>query len=336
LLPQADFLDGCFTAESRARTYSMLIKTADDKSKRLRLLEDLQKSPRLDVKQKDWLAKELRNTRLGMQGEKNAAHYLDNYLRTSKNFMVIHDLRVSVDGEVAQIDHLMVGRAFFILVETKTFGGDVTVNDHGEYSVQYPGERVYDIPSPLEQSRRHGNVLSKLLDLLEIRPRTGGRHRMEHVVLVDPKRAIHRPDPKKLDASFLVKADQFPAWHEKWADKNPGVLELFSTLADVRGQDTIKEWAEKIARQHRPAPVLDLPEFMKPAPEPVRTTEAPRTQSNGPSPAIEEADSAPSRRKLVCGTCGAKITYAEGKFCWNQDRRFGGSQYCREHQAAFK
>jgi hypothetical protein len=313
----------------------MLIKATDDKTKRLRLLQDLQSSPRLDARQKDWLAKELRNTKQGIQGEKSAAHFLDNYLGQSKNFMVIHDLRISVDGEVAQIDHMLVGRAFFILLETKTFGGDISVNERGEFSVQYPGERVFDIPSPLEQSRRHENVLQKLLERLEIKPRTGGRHRMEHVVLVDPARAIRRPADKKLDTSFLVKADQFPEWHKKWGDKNPGVIELFSTLADVRGHETIKEWAEMIVRQHRPAPQLDLPEFMQPREE---QTQLAASKLATPSPTtLPSAGSVPAaeKRKLACATCGVKISFAEGKFCWNQEQRFGGYQYCREHQAAF-
>jgi hypothetical protein len=319
----------------------MLIKSADDKSKRLRLLEDLQKSPRLDARQKDWLGTELRNTRKGMQGERSAAHYLDNYLGASKNFMVIHDLRITVDGEVAQIDHLLVGRAFFILVETKTFGGDINVNEHGEFSVQYPGERVYDITSPLAQSQRHANVLQKLLERLEIRPRTGRKHAMEHVVLVDPSRAIRRPDSKKLDTSFLLKADQFPDWHKKWVDRDAGVLEVFTTLADVRGQDTIKEWAEKIVRQHRPTSPLDLPDFMKPVPEPGAGGVAPQPMMSRPAAAATEPvaatrDSSDGKRKLICSTCGTKISFAEGKFCWNQERRFGGSQYCREHQSAFK
>ena len=30
-----------------------------------------------------------------------------------------------------------------------------------------------------------------------------------------------------------------------------------------------------------------------------------------------------------------KISYEEGKFCWNNDRRLKGGQYCRTHQAGF-
>ena len=38
----------------------MLIKSADDKFKRLALLQDLQQSPVLDARQKDWLREQLR------------------------------------------------------------------------------------------------------------------------------------------------------------------------------------------------------------------------------------------------------------------------------------
>lgn len=85
----------------------MLIKSADDKSKRLALLEDLQKSNRLDQKQKDWLRDELNRLRKGIQGERDAAFYIETYYRDSENYAIIHDLRLVVNG-VAQIDHLLL------------------------------------------------------------------------------------------------------------------------------------------------------------------------------------------------------------------------------------
>lgn len=129
-----------------------------------------------------------------------------------------------------------------------------------------------------------------------------------------------------------MKADQFPEWHKKWAEKNPGVIELFTTLADVRGQETVKEWAEKIVRQHRPTPQLDLPDFMQPREEQISSAAAAApivvvSQTKPTAPVAE-------KRKLACATCGTKISFAEGRFCWNNEQRFGGYQYCREHQAA--
>lgn len=313
----------------------MLIKSADDKAKRLRLLEDLQQSPHLDARQKEWLAKELKNTRTGMRGERDAAHYIDNTLATSKYSMTLHDLRFSVDGEVAQIDHMIIGRMEFFLLETKTFGGDLKINDHGEFSVQYPGERSYGIPSPQEQSRRHENVLVKLLDRLEIKPRFGARHKFHHLVLVDPKRSIERPNAKQFDTSAVMKADQFPAWLRTYNEKEPSLAEAVTGLAMLRSTETIQDWAEKIARQHRPTNPLDLPDFMQPRAKPAKPIPAAETAPTPPQ-VQEPAAEHPLKRKLICATCQAKITFAEGKFCWNNPKRFGGElQYCREHQAAF-
>ncbi len=89
----------------------MLLKTADDKSKRLALLEDLQRPTMLDARQKKWLRDELIRLRKGIQGEKDSAYYLDQYFKHGVNHVVLHDLRFVVDGDVAQIDHLVINRA---------------------------------------------------------------------------------------------------------------------------------------------------------------------------------------------------------------------------------
>ena len=69
----------------------MLIKSADDKSKRLALLEDLQKSSLLDARQKEWLRDELRRCRTGMEGERAAAFYLDGHYKDSQNNVLLHN-----------------------------------------------------------------------------------------------------------------------------------------------------------------------------------------------------------------------------------------------------
>ncbi len=337
----------------------MLIKKADDKSKRITLLEELQRSSSLDFRQRDWLKEQLRNLQRGIQGERDAAHYIDSAFKNSTNNAVIHDLRIVVDGEVAQIDHLIVNRTLtFYLLETKCFAGNVHINDRGEFSVEYPGDREYGVPSPLEQSKRHEVVLSRLLERLEITGRLNSKPRFYHAVLIHPKATITRPDNRQFNTDNVIKADQIATWHERHIDKDVGFGEVLAALANLRSQDTTKDWAEKIARQHRPTNPLDLPDFMKPRqpdprPEvkpapPVRPTIAQQPQAAAHQPesvtavASTKPHSEPSaappeslRKKLVCVTCGGKITYAEGKYCWNNEVRFGGFQYCREHQSAF-
>ncbi len=314
----------------------MLIKSADDKSKRLTLLDDLQRSPLLDVRQKKWLREELMRCRKGIQGESESAFYLDSYFKDGENHVLLHDLRLVVDGDVAQIDHLVLTRGGGVyLIETKNYSGNLEVNAHGEFTVHYDDQR-FGIPSPLEQSKRHERVLSKLMEMLGMVGRTEKKLEFHHVVMLHPKAIIQRPAPKVFDTSFLIKADQFPAWREKFVEKI-GVGGIFKSLINLRSPDTIKEWGEKLKRQHRPQDLLALPDFMQPKAAPVIPV---AKAAPIPAPAATDAGNsaggdASLAKKLICGQCHAKISYPEGKFCWNNAKRFGGLQYCREHQGLF-
>jgi hypothetical protein len=316
----------------------MLLKSADDKSKRLALLEDLQKSSLLDNRQKDWLRDELRNLNAGIKGERAAAFYLDGHYKDGQNNVLLHDLRLQVDGEVAQIDHLVINRTgYMVLIETKNYSGDLEVNAHGEFTVRYGKDR-YGIPSPYEQSRRHARILGKLLERLEISTRTDKLPEFHNVVMMHPQAIIQRPDPKAFDTSFLIKADQFPAWHDKLVD-GIGTGSLLKALFNMRSPDTIKEWGEKLKHQHRAADLLALPDFMQPKPYLVPAAQAPKpaapvTKAEPAAVAPAEAD-ASLAKKLICAHCREKISFPEGKFCWNNAKRFGGLQYCREHQGSF-
>jgi hypothetical protein len=313
----------------------VLLKTADDKSKRLALLEDLQRSPLLDARQKKWLRDELMRLRKGIQGEKESAYFLDQYFKGGENHVVLHDLRFVVDSDVAQIDHLVINRGLGIyLLETKNYAGSLLINDRGEFTAQYDDER-FGIPSPIEQSHRHDRILRRLLGQLEIGTRTGELD-VYHVVMVHPKAVIDRPPQHVFDTSHVIKADQFPSWHQQFVDKEIGVAKVLKLAANLRSLDTIKEWGEKLKRQHRPANLLELPSFMQPKERPAPVSrQATSEPTELPVATAAVADSETPAKRLICGHCGAKISYAEGKFCWNNSARFSGSQYCRAHQALF-
>ena len=305
----------------------MLIKSADDKSRRIALLESLLDSPQLNTEQKAWLQREVKSLRYGVQGERDAAHYLDNHLADAPNNAVIHDLRLVHDGEVAQIDHLVISRGFiFYLLETKNFNGNLEINEFGEFTVHYDSGKTFGIPSPLEQSRRHENVLTKVLEQLGITGRTQRKPEFKHVVLIHPKGRIQRPDTQKYDTSNVIKADQFASWREKHVEQGTSTLKVLGSMLNMRSADTVREWAEKLVSKHCPSDLLALPDFLQP-----RTV----VPSKPATPALPTASATTDKKRCICETCGAKISYAEAKFCWNNPHRFGGLQYCREHQTAF-
>ena len=243
----------------------MLLKNADDKSKRVALLEELQKSAMLDFRQKKWLREELSRFRKGIKGEADSAYYLDQYFKGGENDVVLHDLRFEFEGDVAQIDHLIINRlGHFYLIETKNYAGNVSINASGEFTAEYDEDR-FGVPSPIEQSRRHERILRRLLERLEIANRLGTSLEFHHVVMFHPKAIITRPKASDFDTSSVIKADQFPSWHSKFVDKTIGVGMVLRGFANIRSLAAAKEWGEKLMRQHRPQNQLALPDFMQPS-----------------------------------------------------------------------
>ncbi len=304
----------------------MLIKYADDPTKRLRLLDDLQQSDRLDDRQRKWLSDERKRFTTGRQGEQSAAHYIDMHFRDGQNHAVLHDLRLSSEGQTAQIDHLMFSRGWhFYLLETKNFGGNLRINAQGEFSVKYPDGKEYGIASPLEQSRRHEVVLRKVLQQIGVQSRTGQDPVFHHVVLVHPRATITRPPKDAFDTSTVIKADQFKSWQEEYIEKGLGTASILKAILNVASSETLRQNAEMLARQHRPTDPLALPDWMGPK-EPVVAVAKSAASPLSHDPSIA--------KKLICATCGVKIDFEVGRFCWRNPKKFGGLQYCREHQAA--
>jgi hypothetical protein len=105
----------------------------------------------------------------------------------------------------------------------------------------------------------------------------------------------------------------------------------------MRSQETVKEWGEKLKRQHQAPDLLAMPSYLQPKPQLVAVVQAPKPTAPPVSKATAEpaAPDASLAKKLICAHCREKISFSEGKFCWNSANRFGGLQYCREHQGLF-
>lgn len=317
----------------------MLMKSADDKSKRLELLEDLQRSTVLDSSQKSWLRDQLMRLRKGIQGEQEAAHYLNSIFKDSQNHVVLHDLRFVIDGDVTQIDHLIINRAFdFFLLETKNYAGNLVINEHAEFTVEYENSR-FGIPSPIEQSRRHERALCKLLERLAISGRTQKLPDFHHVVLMHPKAIIQRPPAKIFDTSNVIKADQFEKWRSQFVDK-VSTLGLLNGMLNFRSPETLKEWGEKLKRQHRPDDPLWLPEWMTPKKvvtdvecnaHPPQVTSTFRVETEKIAAVTSDLDTP----RLFCAKCKKSITETVANFCFTRKSRFNGRAYCMEHQKDF-
>lgn len=100
--------------------------------------------------------------RAGEEAEKQMAFYLQRAFRKRDDCFVINDLRVIHDGDVAQIDHLIVSIFGLFIVESKSIHGTISINKHGDWRRTYNDE-ISGIPSPVIQARAQGKVLIEML-----------------------------------------------------------------------------------------------------------------------------------------------------------------------------
>jgi Nuclease-related domain len=227
----------------------MLLKSADDRGADLRALEALRAQPGLDPRARRAIDEELWSIRLGAKAEADAAYQLDFDLRDSKHWAVIHDLRIDLDGRVAQIDHLVISRLLEVFVcESKSYTGGVKVNDRGEWST-YRDRRPVGIPSPVEQNRRHIAVLEDLVKRGRVKlPRriVTLRPTFKNIVLVSAGGLITRPRKRLPELDSVVKVDQFRTFLLDRAISDRQILKLV-------GSDTLEAFGRQLVALHRPA-----------------------------------------------------------------------------------
>ena len=127
----------------------MLIKQKDSLDSSIQQLETIINIPNLPRRIVEQAEKELLTLRAGMQGEKDAAYFIDFDYEPSKNFAVIHDLRIEHGNRVAQIDHLLISRLLrFYVLESKSYSKGLKISDRGEFLVKNNGGHVA-IASPI-------------------------------------------------------------------------------------------------------------------------------------------------------------------------------------------
>jgi Nuclease-related domain len=309
----------------------MLIKSADSKESQIAILQNLLSHERVTAEKRQLIERELRNLSIGIATEKKAAFEIDFYAAPSKNLFVIHDLRLEINGRVAQIDHLLMNRAFEVYVlETKAFGTGISINDRGEFSTFYDGREV-GIPSPVEQNARHISVLKDAFKEIGLPKRLGMTMQpsFNSVVLVSPKALINRPKTCNFDAS-IIKLDQFFSWYHEKMDKV--TLKDAIGIFKVCSADTVRQLGEKLLSLHKPARIDYVKKFDL-GPELLARKTVPSVHSDCKTEPVQNISRNKEEKQYFCANCKISIAAVVAKYCWNNKTRFGGKAYCRVCQA---
>ena len=237
----------------------MLVKTADDKSADLALLEQLFTYPNLTDFQKKSIEQELRFLKAGLKTEADTQYLINFDFKDSKNYAVIHDLRLEVNGRVAQIDHLLINRTLDVFVlETKSFHAGLKINDNGEFLRWNDYKKIFEgMASPIEQNQRHLKVLQEVLAQVDLPKRLGFRlmPKLIPVVLISPNARIDRPS--KFDTSSVIKADSVKRYIMSFYDDSivstlKNSVGTLSAAARIVAPETIENLAKKLAALHKP------------------------------------------------------------------------------------
>ena len=313
----------------------MLIKKADDRSADVDTLRGLAARPDASQETRRRIEQEIRNIQSGMRGEAEAAYEMEFHYGASKNWMIVHDLRLECGGRTAQIDHLLVNRFLEIYVcESKRFSEGVAVNEQGEFAAFYGG-KPHGVPSPLEQNRRHMAVLEAVFKTGQVAPpkRLGFTitPSLHGLVLVSKTARISRPKTKIEGIETIIKNDQLKAKIDRDIDKDNNIL----GAAKIIGQDTLEDFARRLAEAHRPIKFDWAAKFGLPAVAPSSSPEKVVAPPPEASPAPEIAEPAGDKKsKLACSSCGTVVAYNVAKFCWFNKPRFGGKVFCMDCQKA--
>lgn len=320
----------------------MIIKTRDSKDQDIAELQALL-DENITSTQRFLIERELKSIKAGAHGEDDAAYFIDFYYSHSKNWAVIHDLRIEHNGQVAQIDHLLINRMFeFFVLESKSYAYGVRITEVGEFEALYQN-KYFGMPSPVEQNKRHITVLEKLIKDNDILPKRLGiriQPTFRSFILVSPKSVITRPDNKKFDTSSVIKADTLKTVIDKELDAiKPTDL---AQLAKVVSGSTIQEIAEVLASYHSPAQVNFKAKFGIKETNSETENLAVDEIITELEPKVEDAfmaansSSQPqnswSKSKFFCAKCKTSITEKVAKFCFNNKKKFGGKAYCFDCQ----
>ncbi|MEA5452199.1 NERD domain-containing protein [Leptolyngbya sp. CCNP1308] len=99
----------------------------------------------------------------GRRAEEQMAFYLRRAFGEDPKIKVLNGLRVERQGEVAQIDHLLISTHGFTLIESKSVTTQIRVNAQGEWSRQI-ASAWQGMPSPVLQVERQAELLRALLN----------------------------------------------------------------------------------------------------------------------------------------------------------------------------
>jgi Nuclease-related domain len=180
------------------------------------------------------IKQDLKFRRKGYKGEQDADYYTQ---LLPDEFFVLHDLRLTFNGLIFQIDTLIITTKFILIVEIKTFSGELFFNgDTGVLTIS-THELITGADNPLIQALNHCNQLKGFLasQKFDLPP-------MEHLAIISNDKAVIRCSSTSV-AKHVGTAKSLPL----------KVMELAKRYKkDLVKEKDIKKMARLLKKSHTP------------------------------------------------------------------------------------
>jgi len=227
---------------------------------------------------------------------------------------------------VAQIDHLIINRFLNIhVLETKNCFHGFKITETGEFLTYYKNE-YKGIESPIEQNKRHIDLLQMAIEDRNLAPnRLGISVSYKNYVLIAPNAKIDRPLKHVFDTSNILKSDAYVSHIEKEMD-NLSIIGAFALAPKLVGTDTLEEFAQKLIRLHRPGKYNYVAKF---------GIDENSIQAVQQQPALSLVTTIKENKATVtkaCEQCGVEIEEKVAYYCRINKTKFNGKTLCQTCQ----
>jgi hypothetical protein len=143
----------------------------------------------------------------GRKAEEQMAFYLRRFFGSSTDVDVINYLRIDVNGEVAQMDHLVLHPFGLLIVESKSVSDGVQITDDGQW-MRWFNRKPSGMASPITQAQLQGRLLKELLEKTVKQKGFFDQIRLDVLVAISDGGTITWPKSGALPE--VCKADQVP------------------------------------------------------------------------------------------------------------------------------
>ena len=273
----------------------------------------------------------------GRRAEEQMAFYLRREFEDVDQAYVINGLRLERNGDACQIDHLIVHRCGFAIIESKSVTTEVRIDEKGDWSRLVDGQ-WRGMGSPVNQAKLQivllrkilndfaPEVLGKLLGLDALQMRFGGLVYDAYAAVSD-NGIINWPHGDKYET--VCKADGI-------CEKIKGRLTHYKTKAGLIGfakelarpfkkdeslirysDEVMRKVAEHLVSLHRP---LERPQPAPAVRRPVTSQVLVLPENTPPNPTAESTS--------TCFDCGTRLSPRVMDFCRSNPNRFSGHLYC--------